>query len=183
MLSFMGRRGFGSVARAGANPRVFLEVSAGENTLGRMSIELFSDKVPQTAENFRSLCAGDNDKQLSYKGTPFTRIFEGFCAQGGDVCKKNGTGNTSIYGERFPDEDLQSRHNQAGLLTMHNTGPNSNGSQFYITFGEASWLDGYHTVFGKVVEGFEVMSALNEAGHSRDGTPTVDYVISDCGLE
>ncbi len=147
--------------------------------------ELFADVVPRTAENFRALCTGEkgvgrSGKPLHYKGSKFHRVITNFMCQGGDFTRGNGTGGESIYGEKFADENFQLKHTTPGLLSMANAGPNTNGSQFFITTVVTSWLDGKHTVFGKVVEGFEVVKQMEAAG-SQSGTTRVEVAIADCG--
>ena len=176
------RRAFSSIYNysCSSNPRVYLDVSKGENNLGRMTFELFKNHVPKTTANFKAIATGNNDEGLSYVGSPFHRIIKGFLAQGGDVVNQDGTGNASIYGERFEDENLSLRHYKRGLLTMTNTGENSNGSQFSVTFNKTNWLDGYNVVFGELVEGEEVLSKIEEAG-SREGKTDGKIVITGSG--
>jgi cyclophilin family peptidyl-prolyl cis-trans isomerase len=119
-------------------------------------------------------------KDLSYADNAFHRILPGFIAQAGDITKGDGTGGQSIYGKTFRDENLKLQHHKRGQLTMANNGPDTNSSQFYITFGPAPWLNGYHTVFGEVVEGEEVLSQIEKAG-SRDGKPKEDVKIVEAG--
>ena len=120
--------------RDAKNPHVFFTVSQNGKPLGRMVFELYKNQCPKTAENFRSLCVGDNQKRLTYKKSHFHRIISGFMAQGGDFTAGNGTGGLSIYGAKFPDENLRLKHLKRGMLSMANSGPNTNGSQFFITF-------------------------------------------------
>ncbi|HEY8378450.1 MAG TPA: peptidylprolyl isomerase [Nannocystis sp.] len=168
-----------------ANPRVFFDISIGGAPAGRIVFELFADVVPKTAENFRALCTGEkgigrSGKPLHYKGSIFHRIIPQFMCQGGDFTRGNGTGGESIYGDRFADENFQLRHTGKGLLSMANAGPNTNGSQFFITTVETPWLDGKHVVFGKVVSGIEVLDAMERTG-SRSGATSQVVRIEDCG--
>ena len=168
-----------------SNPRVFFDVTLGGLPAGRVVFELFADVVPRTAENFRALCTGEkgvgpSGKPLHYKGSKFHRIITEFMCQGGDFTRGNGTGGESIYGAKFADENFTLKHTQPGLLSMANAGPGTNGSQFFITTVVTPWLDGKHVVFGKVVEGMDVVVKMEAVG-SRSGTTKVDAVIADCG--
>jgi peptidylprolyl isomerase len=167
------------------NPRVFFDITLGGAPAGRVVFELFADVVPTTAENFRALCTGEkgvgnSGKALHYKGSKFHRVISAFMCQGGDFTRGNGTGGESIYGEKFADENFKLKHTTPGLLSMANAGPNTNGSQFFITTVVTSWLDGKHVVFGKVVDGMDVVKKMEAAG-SQSGTTKVDVVIADCG--
>ena len=162
------------------NPKVFLTVSREGQPLGKMVFELYKNHCPKTAENFRSLCAGDNKQGYTYKKSHFHRIISGFMAQGGDFTNGNGTGGLSIYGAKFADENLKLRHTKRGMLSMANAGPNTNGSQFFITFAPTDWLDGYHCVFGELLEGESILRQLELSG-TRSGTPTSKIVIDECG--
>jgi peptidylprolyl isomerase len=168
-----------------ANPRVFFDITIGGVPKGRIVFELFADKTPKTAENFRALCTGEkgigrSGKPLHYKGSTFHRIIQQFMCQGGDFTRGNGTGGESIYGEKFADENFQLRHDRPGLLSMANAGPNTNGSQFFITTVVTPWLDGKHVVFGRVESGMEVVQAMEAVG-SRSGSTSAPVVIADCG--
>jgi len=172
-----------SVAMA-ANSRVAVEVTIDGQSAGTITLELFADVVPKTAENFRALCTGEkgtgkSGKPLSYAGSPFHRIIPGFMVQGGDFTRGNGTGGESIYGEKFADENFNLKHTGAGILSMANAGPNTNGSQFFITLAETPWLDGKHVVFGKVVEGMDVVKKMEQQG-SRSGQTSAKVVLAAC---
>jgi peptidylprolyl isomerase len=156
--------------------KVFFDVEIDGSPAGRIVFGLFGDEVPKTADNFAALCTGEkgtgkSGKPLHYKGSKFHRIINGFMAQGGDFTSGDGRGGESIYGEKFPDENFNIKHSKPHLLSMANAGPNTNGSQFFITFAATSWLDGRHTVFGEVLEGADVVNALEKIG-SGSGTPS-----------
>lgn len=168
------------------NPQVFFDISIDGAPSGRLVFELFADVVPKTAENFRALCTGEkglgrSGKPLSYQGSAFHRIIPDFMCQGGDFTAGNGTGGESIYGTKFEDENFQLKHTKGGLLSMANAGPNTNGSQFFITTAVTPWLDGKHVVFGELREGMELLRAI-EARGSRSGKPSASVRIEDCGV-
>ena len=149
-------------------------------------MDLFAD-TPRTSENFRALCTGEkgigkSGKPLHYKGSSFHRVITDFMAQGGDFTAKNGTGGESIYGAKFPDENFKRKHTVPYLLSMANAGPNTNGSQFFITTIPTTWLDGKHVVFGEVADeaSLAVVRAVESVG-SQSGATKQPVVITDCG--
>ena len=159
--------------------QVFFKLDIGGKETGKIVFKLFHDITPKTAENFQALCT--HEKGFGFKNSHFHRIISDFMAQGGDFTNHNGTGGKSIYGRTFPDENFKLKHSSPYLLSMANAGPNTNGSQFFITFVPCPWLDGKHTVFGQVSEGTDIVDKLNKLG-SGSGKPRMQVVIEDCGV-
>ncbi|MBK1618029.1 peptidylprolyl isomerase [Lamprobacter modestohalophilus] len=178
-IAFGALLAFASSAVLAENPKVAMDVTIGGEPAGTIEAELFADVVPKTAENFRVLCSGEQGEDMRYAGSPYHRIIPGFMIQGGDFTNGNGTGGKSIYGEKFADENFELKHTEAGLLSMANAGPNTNGSQFFITVAPTPWLDGRHVVFGKVTSGMDVVETMEEQG-SRQGRTKTDVMMSDC---
>ncbi|EPT29059.1 putative cyclophilin [Toxoplasma gondii TgCatPRC2] len=167
---------------------VYLDISIGNKAGGRLVFELFTDITPKAAENFRGLCTGEyglsgrTGKPLHYLGSSFFRIVPGVLIQGGDVQNNDGTGGECVWGGTFRDENFVRRHAQAGCLAMANNGRHTNGSQFYITLKKASALDNRHVVVGQLVEGMELLRAMQLVPiDAKTGTPKVSIVIAGCG--
>ena len=165
--------------------KVFFEIDVDGKRLGRLEFELFSKDLPKTTKNFYQLCTGESGmgkqgKKLHFKGSHFHRIIPGFMAQGGDFTKGNGTGGESIYGTKFADEGFKFKHDKKGMLSMANAGPNTNGSQFFLTFVPCPWLDKAHVVFGRMTKGEEVLDKMETYG-SKSGKTSKTVTIADCG--
>ncbi|KAA1474550.1 hypothetical protein DENSPDRAFT_841151 [Dentipellis sp. KUC8613] len=167
-------------------PITYFDVSIGDKPIGRIVFSLYSDTVPKTAENFRALCTGEkgvgsSGKPLWYKGSGFHRIIKKFMIQGGDFTAGNGTGGESIYGEKFEDEAFVTKHTKPFLLSMANAGPNTNGSQFFVTCVPTPHLDGKHVVFGEVIRGKSIVRQIENLPTSTNDVPTKPVTITACG--
>ncbi|CAM9840876.1 unnamed protein product [Ectocarpus sp. 6 AP-2014] len=174
-----------AIPQAAVTDKVFFDVEIDGLPAGRVIMGLYGAVVPRTAENFVGLCKGDPKQRrqpFGYKGSIFHRAIPGFMVQGGDFTRGNGTGGVSIFGAKFDDEDMsQLKHVGPGVLSMANSGPNSNGSQFFITTAPCGWLDGKHVVFGQVLQGMDVVFRIEDLG-SRGGKLSGKAVIAGCGL-
>ena len=165
------------------NPIVFFDISIANRPAGRIEMILRSDVVPRTCENFRCLCTGEKStptKKLWFKHSTFHRVIPSFMIHGGDFIEGNGIGGESIFGPTFTDENFILKHSGPGLLSMANSGVNSNSSQFFITCAETPWLDGSHVVFGAVSNGMEVVRQIEKVG-SETGRTSRQVLITNCG--
>ncbi|CAG5125074.1 unnamed protein product [Candidula unifasciata] len=167
------------------NPVVFFDIAIGSTAAGRIKFELFADTVPKTAENFRQLCTGEyrkDGKPIGYKGAIFHRVIKDFMVQGGDFVNSDGTGITSIYaGRPFADENFRRKHESAGILSMANSGKDTNGCQFFITCAKCDFLDGKHVVFGKIIDGHLVLRKIENVPVGPNNKPKIPVTITECG--
>lgn len=165
--------------------KVVFEVSIGNENVGKIEMGLFGKKAPKTVENFLAF-AGEGFKGKKYAGSTFHRIIKNFMIQGGDVVNGDGTGSISKFGSTFEDELPSYKHSVVGLLSMANRGPNTNGSQFFITTVLTPWLDGKHVVFGKVLndESMKVVTKIeNTRVDAESGRPAKTVKITKSSVQ
>jgi len=164
---------------------VYFDISIDLDETKRVVIGLFGDAAPNTVNNFAALAKGNyrGDPKFGYKGTKIHRIVPDFVIQGGDITSEDGTGGKSIYGEYFNDEPFYHSHSGPGYISMANKGvSDTNSSQFFILIQRSRWLDGKHVVFGKVLEGMDLIREISEMDKTDNGIPKKLVTIEDCGL-
>lgn len=168
------------------NPVAFLDISIGGQQIGRMKFELFANDLPRTCENFLKFCTGETKgptgRPQGYKGAQFHRVIRNFMIQGGDFQRGDGLGSTTIWGTRtFADEGFPYKHDQPGMLSMANSGKDTNGSQFFVTCAATPMLDHKHICFGRLIDGMKVLRHVENVHTDASNRPILPVVISECG--
>ena len=158
------------------NTQTFMDISIGNDgepdyATGRVVFEMFNKYAPKTVENFRALCTGEKGELYHYKGNQFHRVISNFMLQGGDTTAGDGTGGVSIYGTKFPDEGVWLPHSHKGILSMANSGKDTNGSQFFVTYKDCPHLDGKHTIFGRVIKGWDICAKAEKVKTAAKDVP------------
>ncbi|CAI4222554.1 unnamed protein product [Auanema sp. JU1783] len=170
------------------HPKVFLDIQADQEDIGRLVFELNSTVCPKTTENFRLLCTGE--KGFGFQNCDWYRIIPGFCACSGDFETQNADrkGGKSAFGDKyFEDENFTLKHDRRGTLSMDNFGwPDTNSSRFFVTFQETPWMDNFHVAFGQLVDGFEVLDQMENLGilegcGAQKGRTKKNVKIKSCG--
>lgn len=155
-----------------------LTIAVIQTNMGTIEIELYADKAIKTVQNFVGLA-----EKKYYDGVIFHRVIDNFMIQGGDPTG-TGSGGQSIWGKPFEDEVRTGlKHSSEGILSMANAGPNTNGSQFFITLRDTPWLDGKHTIFGKVISGMDVVKAIGKVKTNQNDRPLSDVVMQSVTIE
>ncbi|XP_025410283.1 peptidyl-prolyl cis-trans isomerase [Sipha flava] len=159
----------------------YLDVEIAGKELGRIEIGLFGIVVPKTVTNFIAVLTEGIDGR-TYAGTKFHRVFNKFVIQGGDILNNDGSGSISIYGDTFPDENLKINATKPGFVGMSNSGPDTNGCQFFITTRPTPSLNGKHVMFGIVTDGQKLIHIIEQQLTDHLGRPMKEIRIKKCGL-
>jgi len=160
-----------------------MEISIGGKPIGNVKIALFGETVPKTVKNFATICNPGLQNGQSFVGSPFHRVIRNFMIQGGDVVNRDGTGSTSIYGQYFEDENFILKHTGPGFLSMANAGKDTNGCQFFVTTVPTPWLDGYHVVFGKVIDGLTTVIVIENTDTGANDKPVQPVIVDSCTVQ